>query len=456
MILEVLNKQRLFFESGKTKEVSFRLKYLKALKEEIINSEKDITSALLSDFKKPAFETYITEISVVISEIDLMIKNISSWTKPKKVYPALMNFPSTEYIYNDPYGNCLIIAPWNYPFQLAMAPLIDAIAGGNMVVLKPSELTPNTSNLLKTIISKVFPEDYATVILGDADVVSKLLDLKWDYIFFTGSVKVGKIVAKAAAPNLTPVTLELGGKNPCIVHKSADIKLSAKRIVWGKFLNAGQTCIAPDYILIDQSIKAEFVKALKTEIISAYTENPEQSPDYPRIINEKNLERLLNYLNDETIILGGISNAEDNYLAPTLLDEPKLDSNVMQDEIFGPILPIISYSSETEIKPVISKFEKPLAFYVFAKDQAFSDQIMSNYQFGGGVVNDTIIQFTNHRLPFGGVGESGIGAYHGKDSFYTFTHQKAVVKKATWLDIPFRYAPYGDKIKTIKKVFKWI
>jgi aldehyde dehydrogenase (NAD+) len=393
---------------------------------------------------------------VVISEIDLMIKNISSWTKPKKVYPALMNFPSTEYIYNDPYGNCLIIAPWNYPFQLAMAPLIDAIAGGNMVVLKPSELTPNTSNLLKTIISKVFPEDYATVILGDADVVSKLLDLKWDYIFFTGSVKVGKIVAKAAAPNLTPVTLELGGKNPCIVHKSADIKLSAKRIVWGKFLNAGQTCIAPDYILIDQSIKAEFVKALKTEIISAYTENPEQSPDYPRIINEKNLERLLNYLNDETIILGGISNAEDNYLAPTLLDEPKLDSNVMQDEIFGPILPIISYSSETEIKPVISKFEKPLAFYVFAKDQAFSDQIMSNYQFGGGVVNDTIIQFTNHRLPFGGVGESGIGAYHGKDSFYTFTHQKAVVKKATWLDIPFRYAPYGDKIKTIKKVFKWI
>ena len=456
MLAELQKSQKEFFNTKKTLEVDFRIDTLKNLKQEIVSHEDDIISALKKDFKKPAFETYITEISVVLSELDLMIKNINSWSKPKKVRSALMNFPSSEYIYSEPYGACLIIAPWNYPFQLAMAPLIDAIASGNTVILKPSELTPHTAQLLEDIITKVFKSGHAAVVQGDAEVASELLDLKWDYIFFTGSVKVGKIVAKAAAPNLTPVTLELGGKNPCIIDESAKIELSAKRIVWGKFLNAGQTCIAPDYILIHHSIKEQFFNALTTEIEAAFGTNPETSPDYTRVVNTKNFERLMGLIKNEKIVIGGDSNSEDNYIAPTVLDEPDLNSEVMQDEIFGPILPVISYTSEDELRTTINHYAKPLAFYMFSSNITYAKKLMHEFSFGGGVLNDTIIQFTNHRLPFGGVGESGIGAYHGKHSFYTFSHQKAVVKKATWLDLPFRYAPYGEKLKTLKKVLKWI
>ena len=456
MFQELLQNQKEFFKSHQTKHIDFRLTSLKKLKEVILNNENEITTALLEDFKKPVFETYITEISVVLSELDLMIKNIASWSKPEKVRSALMNFPSSEYIYNEPYGNCLIIAPWNYPFQLAMAPLIDAIATGNTVTLKPSELTPKTSALLKRIVSEVFQPEHAIVVEGEADVASKLLDLKWDYIFFTGSVKVGKIVAKAAAPHLTPVTLELGGKNPCIIDESAKIQLTAKRIVWGKFLNAGQTCIAPDYILIHHSKKEAFYKAIKTEIEAAFGTTPETSPDYTRIINKDHFVRLTGLIKNETIITGGQQNINDNYLAPTVLDECSLESDVMQDEIFGPILPVISYTSENELQSIINSYAKPLAFYVFSSNMDKAKKLMDEFSFGGGVINDTIIQFTNHRLPFGGVGESGIGAYHGKHSFTTFSHQKAVVKKATWLDLPFRYAPYGNKLKTLKKVLKWL
>jgi aldehyde dehydrogenase (NAD+) len=456
MLAQLQKSQKDFFSTKKTLDVNFRIDVLKALKQEIVSHEDAIVSALKEDFKKPAFETYITEISVVLSELDLMIKNIKSWSKPKKVWPALMNFPSSEYIYSEPYGTCLVIAPWNYPFQLAMAPVIDAIATGNTVILKPSELTPHTSSLLKKLIANVFQPEHITVVEGDADVASKLLDLKWDYIFFTGSVKVGKIVAKAAAPNLTPVTLELGGKNPCIVDKSANIKLTAKRIVWGKFLNAGQTCIAPDYVLIDARIKAEFYKALKTEIVNAFGENPENSKDYTRIVNTKNFERLVGLLSKENIVTGGNHNKNDNYISPTILDESSLDSEVMEDEIFGPILPVISYKTEEEWTTIVKSYAKPLAFYMFSNTMSHAKKLMHEISFGGGVINDTIIQFTNHRLPFGGVGESGIGAYHGKHSFSTFSHQKAVVKKATWLDLPFRYAPYGDKLKTLKKILKWI
>jgi len=456
MITQLHDNQKKFFKTGQTKSVSIRIEALKALKKEIINRENDITEALYKDFKKPAFETYITEISVVLSELDLMLKNIKSWSKPKRVTPALMNFPSSEYIYSEPYGVTLIISPWNYPFQLAIAPLIDAIAAGNTVILKPSELTPNTSNLLEDIIKNVFKEEHATVVQGDADTASALLNLKWDYIFFTGSVNVGKIVAKAAAPNLTPVTLELGGKNPCIVDDTCDIKLTAKRIVWGKFLNAGQTCIAPDYILIEATKKQAFYEAIKEEITAAYGDNPELSKDYTRIVNQKNLKRLVELLENQKLIVGGNYNENDNYLAPTILDEPNLESEVMKDEIFGPILPVITYSNFSEIELIINNYPKPLALYVFSNHKAFKDKIIDTFSFGGGVTNDTIIQFTNHKLPFGGVGDSGIGAYHGKDSFKTFSHQKAIVKKGNWLDLPFRYAPYGDKLKTLKKLLKWI
>jgi aldehyde dehydrogenase (NAD+) len=456
MFSKILQDQKTFFTSQETKSIAYRVSLLKNLKFEILNREQAIIDAIYKDFNKPAFETYVTEISVVLSEIDLFIKNIKTWSKPKRIKPALLNFPSTEFIYKDPYGTVLIISPWNYPFQLAIAPLIAAIACGNTVVLKPSELTPNTSNLLRSIISKVFKPEHALVIEGNAEVASNLLKLNWDYIFFTGSVNVGKIVAKAAAEDLTPVTLELGGKNPCIIDETANLELTAKRLVWGKFLNAGQTCIAPDYILIKESIKNEFYNAIKKEIIAAYGTNPENSKDFTRIVNEKNFERLKSFLENETIICGGETNSETNYIAPTILDEPKLSNKVMIDEIFGPILPVISYSSFEDISKIINNYEKPLALYIFSNNSDFKTKILSCFSFGGGVINDTIIQFTNHRLPFGGVGNSGIGAYHGEYSYKTFTHQKSVVIKGNWLDLPFRYAPYSGKLKTIKKLFKWL
>ena len=456
MISKLLDAQKVFFNTGKTKDVTFRIETLEALKKEILNQEDEICAAIYKDFKKPKFETYITEISVVLSELDLMIKNIKSWSKPKRVKPALLNFPSSEYIYSEPYGNTLIISPWNYPFQLAFAPLIDSIATGNTVILKPSELTPNTSALVDAIITKVFKPEHAVVVEGDAEVAKTLLDLKWDYIFFTGSVKVGKIVAQAAAKYLTPVTLELGGKNPCIIDDTANLKLTTKRIVWGKFLNAGQTCIAPDYVLIHETVKADFYEALKIEIAAAYGENPELSKDYTRIVNNSNFNRLEDFIEGENIIIGGQTNSKDNYIAPTVLNESHLESKVMKDEIFGPILPVISYSNFNDLEKIINRYAKPLALYTFSNDNAFKAKILNTFSFGGGVINDTIIQFTNHNLPFGGVGESGIGAYHGKYSFKTFSHQKSIVKKGNWLDLPFRYAPYGDKLKTLKKLLKWL
>ena len=456
MYQEILQQQKTFFNSHQTKDVSFIISSLKQLKTEILKQETAVSDAIYKDFKKPIFETYVTEISVVLQDIDYAIKHIKSWSKPQRVSPALLNFPSSEFIYNEPYGNVLIISPWNYPFQLAFAPLVNAIACGNTVVLKPSELTPNTSSIVSKIIAKVFKPEHATVTEGAVETATALLNLKWDYIFFTGSVKVGKIVAKAGAPHLTPMTLELGGKNPCIIDETANIKLTAKRIIWGKFLNAGQTCIAPDYILIHHSKKEAFYSALKDEITIAYGENPEQSEDYTRIVNEANFKRLNSFLTNETIVIGGQTNPGDNYLAPTVLDESNLNSEVMKDEIFGPILPVISYTTFEDLKTTLNNYAKPLALYAFTNNNAFKTRILKEFSFGGGVINDTIIQFTNHKLPFGGVGESGIGAYHGKYSFQTFSHQKSIVKKGNWLDLPFRYAPYTAKLKTIKKLLKFL
>ena len=436
--------------------INFRKEILIKLLNTVIIHENEIIQALHDDFKKPAFESVLTETSQVVLELKHVIKNMKKWAKPRRVFPSLLNFPSKDYIYKEPYGKVLIIAPWNYPFQLALYPLISAVAAGNQVVVKPSELTPKTSEIIVKIIHKVFDKNHVEVVEGGIEVSQKLLSERWDYIFFTGSVAVGKIVAQAAAENLTPVTLELGGKNPCIIDETANLKLAAKRIVWGKFVNAGQTCIAPDYILVQKNMKKHFVNFLKEEITKAYGENPEESPDFARIINAKNWQRLVDLIEPEKVFFGGESNPKDNYIAPTLVEETALESPIMQEEIFGPILPILTYKKESEIAAVISRFEKPLALYVFSENPGFQKRIIQNYSFGGGCVNDTIIHFANKRLPFGGVGHSGIGAYHGNLSFDTFSHQKSIVKKANWLDLPLRYAPYQDKLATIRKILKWL
>jgi aldehyde dehydrogenase (NAD+) len=437
--------------------ISTRKEALVKLMDEIIRRENEIIQALYEDFKKPPFESIATETSYIISELKSTIKNIEKWARIKNVTPSILNFPSTDYIVKEPYGEVLIIAPWNYPFQLAMGPLIAAVAAGNQVTLKPSELTPKTSAVILKITEKVFPNQHVKVIEGGVEVTQKLLSQRWDYIFFTGSVAVGKIVAKAAAEHLTPITLELGGKNPCIIDETANLKLAAKRIVWGKFLNAGQTCIAPDYILIQEEMKSHFVDFMKNEITNAYGENPKDSPDFARIINEKNWHRLVSIIEPEKIISGGEIDIEDYYIAPTLIEENNLDSLLMQEEIFGPLLPIITYKNEEEIDKIISRYEKPLALYVFTDDKKFARKTILDYSFGGGCVNDTVIHFANKRLPFGGVGHSGIGAYHGQLSFDTFSHHKGIVKKANWLDLNLRYAPYtSSKINTLKKILNWL
>jgi len=456
MIPELLQRQKDYFKTGKTKDVSFRKQVLNQLLVELVKQEKAICEALYHDFKKPEFESVITETAIVIQDLELTIKKLRKWAKPKSVTPSLLNFPSSDYLYSEPYGNVLVIAPWNYPYQLALAPLVGAVAAGNTVILKPSELTPKTSAIINEIIKTVFKPEHVSVVEGGVDTSTTLLAQQWDYIFFTGSVSVGKIVAKAAAPNLTPTTLELGGKNPCIIDETANIKLTAKRIVWGKFLNAGQTCIAPDFILIHSSKKEAFYEAMRKEIEVAYSSTPEASGDLARIINTKNFQRLANMLTNENCIIGGTTNPETLYIAPTLIDEPQLDSEVMKDEIFGPILPVISYENENMIGDIILKYNKPLSLYVFSTNSAKAKQLIQQFSFGGGCINDTIIHFANHRLPFGGVGNSGIGAYHGRHTFKTFSHQKSVIKKGNWLDLPMRYAPYKGKLSFIKKVFKWL
>lgn len=437
-------------------KIEKRKKTLVKLLRSIDQYENEITQALYKDFKKSAFEAYVTEINIVRDDLKNTIKNIGKWAKPKKVMSTLINFPSSDYIYNEPYGKVLIISPWNYPFQLALSPVIAAFAAGNQVTLKPSELTPNTSALLSQIIRETFEIQEVVAVLGDAELAKNLLSKKWDYIFFTGSVNVGKKVYEAAAKNLTPVTLELGGKNPCIVDDTGSIELKAKRIVWGKFVNAGQTCIAPDFILVKANVKQEFINHLKAEIAKAYSDNAQLSVDYCRIINKQNWLRLTALLENQNVVYGGISELEDLYIAPTLVDEPSRESDVMKEEIFGPILPILVYETFEDLQKVILPLPKPLSLYVFTENKEFGERCIQEFSYGGGCINDTIIHFANNRLPFGGVGNSGIGSYRGKGSFLTFSHQKSIVKRKNWLDISFRYAPYEGKLKKLKKILSWI
>ncbi len=429
---------------------------LKAFHAVLLRNETAIAEALYEDFKKPKFESLLTETAIVLSELRHTIKHMRKWSAPKRVKPSILNFPSTDYIYRQPYGSVLIISPWNYPYQLAICPMIAAYAAGNAIVLKPSELTPNTSSLISRIVSEVFDPTEIEVFQGGAEVAQKLLERRWDYIFFTGSVRVGKVVAETAAQNLTPLTLELGGKNPCIVDKTANLELAAKRIVWGKFLNAGQTCIAPDFILVESVVKTRFLQLLKNEIESAYGSHPQSSPDFARIIDARYFDRLVSLIEDHKIVHGGQRNASELFISPTLIDEADWNSAIMQQEIFGPLLPVLAFESPDEIKTLLNRLEAPLAFYVFSADATFSRKLMDEQQFGGGCINDTVVHFANKRLPFGGFGQSGQGAYRGKFSFDTFSHAKAVVKKATWFDVPLRYAPYKDKYETLKSWFKWL
>jgi aldehyde dehydrogenase (NAD+) len=436
--------------------IDTRKNSLKRLLTNVIKYEDEIIKALYDDFKKHAFEAVATETSYIISDLKDTIANIDSYCKPKKVKFNLLNFPSNDYIISEPYGKVLIIAPWNYPFQLAICPLVAAVAAGNTVVLKPSELTPHTSAIIAKIIAESFEKNHVSVEQGGQEKSTELLNQRWDYIFFTGSVAVGKIVAKAAAVNLTPVTLELGGKSPCIVDQTAKMALTAKRIVWGKFINAGQTCIAPDYILVHHSVKDNLVIELKNEIIKAYGTDIKNSPDLARIINTRNWERLVGYIQPSKVIFGGEIDKGNLFISPTLIDEPELKSDIMQNEIFGPLLPIISYQNDSEFKAIIESYEKPLSLYVFTERNHFANDVMNQFSFGGGCINDTIMHIANKQLPFGGVGYSGMGAYHGKYSFDTFSHKKSISKKGTWLDVPLRYAPYKDKVTSLRKLFKWL
>lgn len=437
-------------------DILYRKQRLVHLLNVLIRREKDIVEALYRDFRKPEFEAVATETALVQDELKYIIKRIRRWSKPRRVWPSIINFPSTDYLIPEPYGDVLIISPWNYPFQLAMMPLIAAVAAGNRVVLKPSEHAPNTAEVLSLILTEVFDPTHVEVYTGGAQVAQKLLERRWDYIFFTGSTQVGKIVARSAAENLTPITLELGGKNPCIIDASANLELSARRIVWGKFINAGQTCIAPDYLLVDEKISDQLIKLLIREIKNAYGQNPRESSDFARIITQNHAERLANLIDKQHLVYGGEIDLENRYISPTVVLNPPLESGLMGDEIFGPILPILTYRNQDDLHKVISRYERPLGFYIFTQNQAIADALLSQYSFGGGCVNDTVIQYANRRLPFGGVGHSGLGAYHGKRSFDTFTHYKPVVKRGTWIDPSLRYAPYGNKAGLIRKLFKWM
>lgn len=438
-------------QNGEPFTVRMRLDKLAQLKKAIVKSETKIIQALKSDLGKSEFETYTTEIGFILEEINYTLKHLESWAKIKKVKTPLTLFPGKSYIHSEAYGVVLIISPWNYPFQLCLSPFIGAIAAGNKVVIKPSEFAPQTSTVIKNIIMEVFTENEVSVIEGGLEQTQILLKQRFDYIFFTGSTGVGKIIMKAAAEHLTPVTLELGGKSPCLIEESANIDVAAKRVAWGKFLNAGQTCVAPDYVLIPKKLQEEFVARLKFHINTFYGLDVKTSHDYPRIVNNRHFDRLKDLLLHDKIAIGGDLKREENFIGPTVMKDVALTDKVMEEEIFGPILPIMPYENLDDAIKLIMNYPKPLAFYIFSEDSEKQKYVISKVPFGGGCVNDTVIHLANPNLPFGGVGTSGIGSYHGQKSFETFTNYKSVYKQGTMVDIPLRYPPYNEqKLNWIK------
>ena len=453
-ISSAIYKQREYFRSGATLAVDYRINALKRLKVAIQANEEQIFDALKKDLNKAPYETYMTEVGIILDEIKFMIKKLPAWNRKQRVRTPLAHFKSTSYILSEPHGVVLIMAPWNYPFQLTIAPLLGAITGGNCVIIKPSEYSVHTSSLISKIIRQCFGENYVMVIEGGTEINQQLLKERFDYIFFTGSVSVGKIVMEAAAKNLTPVTLELGGKSPSIVDREVNIDMAARRIVWGKCLNSGQTCVAPDYLYVHREIKDELLEAMKKYIGQFYGRKPLESQEYTKIINEKHFNRLRKLMISGTILAGGNVNAETLQIEPTILGDVKWEDPVMQEEIFGPILPVLEYDRLSDVIDEVNKHPKPLALYLFTNNKVTEKLVLERISFGGGCVNDTIVHLASSYMPFGGAGESGMGGYHGKWSYETFTRKKSILKKSTLIDVKLRYAPYGNKLKLLKKIMK--
>lgn len=441
---------RYFFDEGVPKEVKVRLRYLERLEQTIRRREGDILRALHADIGKADFEGYASEVGFTLDEIRYLRKNVRRWARPKSVLPSLVQLPGRSYIRYEPRGVVLIISPWNYPFQLLMVPLAGAIAAGNVVVLKPSEFAPATAQVVSEIVRDTFPPEYVQVVQGEADVAAALLDMDWDYIFFTGSTRIGRRVAETAARRLIPYTLELGGKSPAIVESDADIPVTARRIAWGKWLNAGQTCIAPDYVLAHEKVLHLLIEALKSAIQQFYGDIQQPPAEYARIIHRGHYDRLVRMMQEGEVIYGGHTNAEKLYISPTILLSPQ--GSLVEEEIFGPLLPVIPYREMSEAVAFIRRLPPPLAMYVFSGSDTMQDAYLQRISSGGACINDTLMHIGSSRLPFGGVRDSGIGRYHGWYSFETFSHARAVVRTPTWIDLPLRYPPYGKKLSLVRRL----
>lgn len=440
-IYRIIEEQRAYFKTYQSRDIKFRLKALKKLKQAVVKNEAQIVAALKNDLGKSASESYTAEIGVVLKEISFHIKKLKRWARPKRKPTPLALFPSKSRIYSEPYGNVLIMSPWNYPFLLLMQPLVGAISAGNTVLAKTSDYAPNVAAAMEQLITNTFPQKYIAIISGGREMNKFLFQQKFDYLFFTGSPYLGKIAMKAAAENLTPVTLELGGKSPCIVTRKSDLEKAAKRIIWGKFLNAGQTCIAPDYLLVHKEVKKQLITLLLDELKLQYGENPKESKEFPRIVNEKAVERLSKLMVHGDVVCGGEISLAEKYISPTILDNVKPEHPVMQEEIFGPILPVLEYDDLEEAINFINSNEKPLAMYIFSSCKRIQNHILHRTSAGGGCINDTIVHIANPHIPFGGVGNSGLGKYHGHTSFETFSNQRSVVKSTNLFDLPIRYFP---------------
>jgi aldehyde dehydrogenase (NAD+) len=450
-IKKIVQSQREFFATGKTRDIEFRIEALKKLQNILVRNDKQIIEALHKDLRKPELEAYSTEIAYVLSDIKHVIKNVRKWAKPQKVRTPFLLKPAKSQLFSEPFGTTLIIAPWNYPFQLTVSPLIGALAAGNTAVLKPSEVTPATQKLLLELIANTFPAEYVACIGGGVEESQALLNEKFDFIFFTGSTRVGRIVMEKAAKHLTPVCLELGGKSPCIVDKEVDLKVAARRIAWGKFMNAGQTCVAPDYLCIHKDIYDTFLDHLKAAVEEFWGTNPQKSDSLARIVNETHFDRLVQFIDKDKIVVGGQVDRNDKFISPTILRHSQWDDRVMIEEIFGPILPTMPYTDIPTLLSQINSRSKPLAFYIFTRNKTLQNEVLNRMPFGGACVNDCLVHLANPDLPFGGIGESGIGAYHGEHSFDVFSHKKSVLRKPFALDASMRYPPYtNSKLKIIR------
>ncbi len=452
-IEDVVKQQRAFFERKETFDVNYRIRYLKKLKETILEYQQDIYQALKEDLGKSVSESYMCEVGLTLSELSYHLKHIKRWNRPKRHRTDLANFHGKSYSVYEPYGVVLVMAPWNYPFMLTMEPVIGAVAAGNCVVAKPSAYSPATSAIIKKILEKVFEEEYVTVVEGGRAENTELLEQKFDYIFFTGGVTVGRLVMEKASRHLTPVSLELGGKSPCVIDKTANLKLAAKRLAFGKYLNLGQTCVAPDYLLINQEIKDEFLKIFIDTVKKMYGDSPLDNKDYGKMINEKHYTRVMGFIDREKVVLGGQGREDELRIEPTILDHVTAEDAVMQEEIFGPILPVLTYDKLEEAVKFIEERPHPLALYIFSNDKKVQKYFTEKLAFGGGCINDTVLHLATSRMGFGGVGNSGMGAYHGIQSFRTFTHEKSILKKYNWIDMPMRYQPYSTFYDKVVRMF---